>query len=146
MRSPSACQNATNEELSDATFALAGSCNGISDIWEVVLPSSRVKPFWPYQAHCCAHNLCLPCGTFIPPDSAELTRTRMCTKLVTGCPSRGRGDSVALKKGKSAWMTWWNDCVNPTFNHDSAESVRSALRCVWKLQRKQVRVGVGTCV
>ena len=28
MRSPSACKDVTNEELSDETFALAGSCNG----------------------------------------------------------------------------------------------------------------------
>ena len=48
--------------------------------------------------------------------------------------------SVALKKGKVARMTWWNDFDYPTLNQKSAESVRSELRCVWKLQRwKSVR-------
>ena len=42
-RSPSACQNVTNAELPDATFALAGSCKGMSATWNCLSASSSVK-------------------------------------------------------------------------------------------------------
>ena len=38
--------------------------------------------------------------------------------------------SVALRLDKSALLTGWNDFDNPTLNHTSAESVRSATSCV----------------
>ena len=43
MRSPSACENVTSVELLSETLALAGTCNGMSDIRECVSSSSRVK-------------------------------------------------------------------------------------------------------
>ena len=41
MKLPSACENVTNAEVSDETFALAGSCNGVSDIGVRVFHADR---------------------------------------------------------------------------------------------------------
>ena len=75
MRSPSACNNVTNAELFDATFALAK-------------PSGRID--LPVKLMTC---VCV--RMFIPPNSAELTRKKMRGRMITGCPSRVV--SVALR-------------------------------------------------
>ena len=54
--------------------------------------------------------------------------------------------SVALTKGKSPKMTWWNDVDNTASKHKSAEGVRFASKCAWKATALKVCAGVGICV
>ena len=66
-RSPSACENVTNANFSNATFPVAGSCKGKLAYENLCLHRHLSNPLW--------ENLsAISCGMCTPPDSRELTQ------------------------------------------------------------------------
>ena len=94
------------------------------------------QTFRPYQAHCWAHNFFF--WIVIPPDSADWI-----LKSMWACWFQDVQVvdvvSVAHRQGKSARTTSCSDFGNPTLTIKSAESVRSASRCVSELKLKNAR-------
>ena len=130
-RWPSACENVTNAVLFNGVFAHAGCCNAVSDMWDFVSSSSSVKS---------------TTGTYLPLISISLLGSWHVFWMVYRHTVRQSGDNT--KKNVRDWDAHGSDkngCCNcrtqvkqisnddlmerfynPTLNHKSADSVRSA--------------------